>query len=53
VTASVGVAPLDEHTARDEEALEQADTAMYRDKAARGHGRGRRLAPHSGSASGT
>jgi len=53
VTASVGVAPLDEHTASDEEALEQADTAMYRDKAARGHGRGRRLAPHSGSASGT
>ena len=43
VTASVGVAPLDFHTASDEEALEQADTAMYRDKAAHGHGsRGRR-----------
>jgi diguanylate cyclase (GGDEF)-like protein/PAS domain S-box-containing protein len=48
VTASVGVAPLDEHTASDEEALEQADTAMYRDKAARGHGRARRLTPHGG-----
>jgi PAS domain S-box-containing protein len=38
VTASVGVAPLDSHTTSDEEALEQADTAMYRDKAAHGLG---------------